>query len=226
MSSFMYSTTCELNWFIHAFKSFYIHDFFFLSTNESHISTFNESLTKFNCDPFGKFAFVIHGWTEGIYTDWVNDTIRNLTYYRGGCVIFMDYSVYSKRDYFFGLVPHFKQLASLLAERIRQTTQFFENVFMFGFSFGARLSFEAGAQVGYNLIDHIQVCDPAGPGFDNEARSIDPKLSAKYVYCINTSTEYGSHYYNCHINFRMGICGRRQIGATVRPCRSHGLCVR
>jgi hypothetical protein len=169
---------------------------------------------------------VIHGWTEGIYTEWVNDTIRNLTYYRGGCVIFMDYSVYSVRDYFFGLMPHFNQLASLLAERIRQTTSFYENVFMFGFSFGARLSFEAGARIGYNLIDHIQVCDPAGPGFDGDARSVDPKLSAKFVYCINTSTEYGTHYYNCHINFRMGICGYQQIGATVKPCRSHGLCVR
>jgi len=202
------------------------HSWFFLSTNESHIATFNESLTKFNCDPYGKFAFVIHGWTEGIFTEWVNDTIRNLTYYRGGCVIFMDYSVYSVRDYFFGLMPHFNQLASLLTERIRQTTSLFENVFMFGFSFGARLSLEAGARIGYNLIDHIQVCDPAGPGFDGDAKSVDPKLSAKFVYCINTSTEYGTHFYNCHINFRMGICGHLQIGATVRPCRSHGLCVR
>lgn len=196
-----------------------------VSTDESYISTLNNSLSEFNCDPYGKFAFVIHGWGETINSGWVMDTIRNLTYHRGGCVIFMDYSVYSNNSNYFGLVSHFDNLAHLLTRKIKQATSIYDNVFLFGFSFGARLSFEAGAKIGYNLIDHIQVCDPAGPGFDREQRSVDPTLAAKYVYCINTSEKYGSHIFNCHINFRMGICGWYQVGAKKKPCGAHGLCV-
>lgn len=200
--------------------------FFSRSTNESFMSTPNNSLSDFDCDPYGKFAFVIHGWTESIDTLWVMDTVRNLTYHRGGCVIFMDYSFYAMNPNYFILVSHFQFLAHLLTRKIRQVVMDFNNVFMFGFSFGARLCFEAGGKIGYQLIDHIQVCDPAGPGFDGDGRTIDPKLAAKFVYCINTSAEYGTQNYNCHINFRMGICGHRQIGAARKPCGSHGLCVR
>lgn len=206
--------------------SLYIFSFFLLrSTDESYISTPNNSHADINCDPHGKFAFVIHGWTESIETLWVMDTVRNLTHYRGGCVIFMDYSRYAMDPNYFGLVSHFQFLAHLLARKVKQVAMDLNSVFMFGFSFGARLCFEAGGKIGYQLIDHIQVCDPAGPAFDNDGRTIDPKLAAKFVYCINTSAEYGTNIYNCHINFRMGVCGHRQIGAKRKPCGSHGLCV-
>lgn len=96
---------------------------------------------------------------------------------------------------------------------------------MFGFSFGARLCFEAGARVGFQLIDTIHACDPPGPGFDHVLRKADPKSAAKNVHCINTSVDKGTNFYNCHINFRMGVCGKKQIGAGKKPFGSHGLCV-
>lgn len=59
------------------------------------------------------------------------------------------------------------------------------------------------------------------PGFD---LATDPKPAAKNVACINTSTDKGTLTYNCHQNFRMGVCGSSQIGASTYPIGSHGMC--
>lgn len=74
----------------------------------------------------------------------------------------MDYSKYSKTGNYFALVGHFKGISQTLVKKILQATEKFENVFMFGFSFGSRLVFEAGSKIGYQLIDRIDACDPAG----------------------------------------------------------------
>jgi hypothetical protein len=197
----------------------------FHSTNNSFVSTFENNLKDFQCDPDGDFAFVVHGWEESIDSLWPMSLIRKLTYYRGGCVIFMDYSYYAKNPIYFGLTLHFFQLAQLLTRKIRQVTENYDKIFMFGFSMGARLCFEAGAQIGYQKIKEMHMCDPARPAFDNVPRTVDPKSAAKHVYCINTSVNKGTNIYNCHINFRMGVCGKRQIGASKKPFGSHGLCV-
>jgi hypothetical protein len=186
----------------------------------------DKNIAEFICESSGKFAFVIHGWDEDVDSLWVTDTIRNLTYHRGGCVIFMDYRRFSMNPDYFLLTTHFYRLAELLARKIRQVTTRYENVFLYGFSFGARLCFEAGVRIGYQKIDSIHGCDPPGPGFDPHIfRNVDPKSSAKNVHCINTSVDKGTNIYNCHVNFRMGICGRKQIAATRKPFGSHGLCV-
>lgn len=167
---------------------------------------------------------MIHGWEEHINTGWVMDTIRNLTYYRGGCVLFMDYSRYSRAPYT-SLATHFFPLSMVLKKKVQQVSDDYNNVFMYGFSFGARLAFEAGRRLGYQQLERIDACDPAGPAFDSNGRHVDPKYAAKSVNCINTSIRYGTNFYDCHINFRMGVCGYNQLGASRKPCGSHGLCV-
>lgn len=54
--------------------------------------------------------------------------------------------------------------------------------------------------------------------------TVDPKPAAQNVACINTSSDKGTIIYNCHQNFRMGICGIAQIAAGPYPLGSHGLC--
>lgn len=54
--------------------------------------------------------------------------------------------------------------------------------------------------------------------------TVDPKIAAKNVVCINTSTDKGTSKYNCHQNFRMGKCGKSQPAAGRRPFGDHGLC--
>lgn len=76
----------------------------------------------------------------------------------------------------------------------------------------------------------MDICDPAGSGFDGPLqgpfgylRSKDPKLAAKNVACINTSTFKGTTVYNCHQNFRMGNCATQQL-ASNDVLTHHRLC--
>lgn len=130
-------------------------------TNKREISTFDKDLSTNECDANGNFAVVVHGWKESISTPWVMETINNLRYYRGGCVIFMDYSNFSTVGDYFNLTPHFDAIATVLLRKIKQIRNY-DRLFLYGFSFGSRLCFEAGAQLGHQLIDRIDACDPAG----------------------------------------------------------------
>jgi len=132
-------------------------------TTEGVVSTFDTNLTEHGCDPDGNYAIIVHGWIENIETPWVMDMVTNLTLFRGGCIIFMDYSNYSMVSDYFRLTPHFYSISDLLLRKIQQIGRY-DQLFMFGFSFGARLCVDAGTKLGANLIDRIDVCDPAGPG--------------------------------------------------------------
>lgn len=152
------------------------------------------------------------------------DTVTNLTHFRGGCVLFMDYSNFSIVPNYFQLTPHFRPIADTLYRKIMQINSN-DRLFMFGFSFGSRLCFEVGSRFpNENKIDRIDACDPAGPAFDNFIGTAHPQSAAKNVQCINTSIDKGTSIYNCHQNFRMGRCGVWQSGSTTYPKRHHGLC--
>jgi hypothetical protein len=65
----------------------------------------------------------------------------------------------------------------------------------------------------------------AGPGFDHTPLMVrDPKLAAKNVQCIHTSTDKGTSIYTCSQNWLMGNCGKSQPAAGPYPKGSHGLC--
>jgi len=189
------------------------------------LSTFDRSMEQQGCDPNGKFAVIVHGWKEGSDTPWVIALIKNLLATRGGCVIFMDFSKYSKVSNYFTLTPHFDGISAVLLKKLKQINAP-DRTYMFGFSFGSRLCTEAGfdfANETGTFIDSMDLCDPAGPGFTDSTVK-DPKLGGKNVRCINTSTDKGTDKYNCHRNFRMGTCGIIQPGASAPPMGNHGLC--
>ncbi|XP_038106978.1 lipase member H-like [Culex quinquefasciatus] len=177
----------------------------------------------------GKFAIVVHGWRGSCSGDtrWVTDLLSNLTVHRGGCLVCMDYSKYSKEDYFQRLVPRFGHVANALAEKLRDLERGgFDPMdgFMFGFSFGAHLTTEAGRRFGLRKLGRIDVCDPAGPAFDVPNlpfAMLDPKLAARNVQCIHTS-QVGVKRRTCHQNWNMGECGLRQPGADIVV--AHTLC--
>lgn len=52
----------------------------------------------------------------------------------------------------------------------------------------------------------------------------DTSEAAENVQCIHTSNTYGTGKRNCTQNWNMGICGFAQVGASVYPKGSHGLC--
>lgn len=121
-------------------------------------STFNKTLTSQGCDPSGKFSIVVHGWTESITRGWVPDLISNLTFYRGGCVIFMDYFYFAKNTDYFALVRQFANISNVLLQKLKQLEREGvqdDNLFLFGFSTGSRLVFDAGINFGVQRIKYI-----------------------------------------------------------------------
>lgn len=128
------------------------------STDEKFQSNFNNSISALGCDPAEKFAIVAHGWQQNIHSPWVQNLIRNLTYYRGGCVMFMDYDFFARKIDYLWLADQFRPIAAVLWKKLKQ----FEyegftddNGYMFGFSFGSRLVIEAGYHFGVNRLKNI-----------------------------------------------------------------------
>jgi len=69
----------------------------------------------------------------------------------------MDYSAYSKGDYF-ALVSKYNNISTVLTEKLVELEAHGynpSNGFMFGFSFGAQLAFEAGRRFGYRKLGGI-----------------------------------------------------------------------
>ena len=198
----------------------------------THISTSldNIDLHVAKCDPDGKFAMVVHGWKENCYDEpWILELFENLKEFRGGCIICMDYYKYSRLGYG-GLAPKFDSIATVLTKKLKllhDEGMKYENLFMWGFSFGGQLIVEAGRRIGNQSIDSIDTCDMAGPAFDGNRLygRVDRRIAAKNVQCIHTSIDKGTRFTNtCHQNWKMGQCGMRQIGAQRPPLGSHGLC--
>ena len=119
-------------------------------------SFFNETTTQ-HCDKGAKFSIITHGWM-GSTAPWIEDLISNLTVFRGGCTIFMNYSYYSDTINYAAVVVHFQPISNLLLRKLNQLKSegvTGDQIFMFGFSFGGRLVIDAALNFGTSLIDKI-----------------------------------------------------------------------
>lgn len=186
-------------------------------------SDLNEDISDSGCRRDGNISLIVHGWLESSDTAWVNDMTREFLDFRGNCVVFMDYGFFTRRPYV-NLRTNFMQISDVLRRKIVRIGNY-ENMVLFGFSFGARLVMNVGIDINeqqHRLIDKVYACDPPGPGFMFYDR--DVTKAAKFVQCINTSSDKGTTTYNCHQNWRLGECGNRQVGAGPFPMGSHGLC--
>ncbi|XP_053659171.1 pancreatic lipase-related protein 2-like [Anopheles marshallii] len=185
-----------------------------------------EALGCNNSDPF---TVIVHGWKESCQTEWLVDMIGNLSTVRNGCIYCMNYNNFSRHDDYFGLVRQFLPISEVLVTKLHQLEKFgydFDDGYMFGFSYGAHLAFDSLRRFGPGKLGALDVCEPAGPGFDGEQkyREKDPKEAAKNVQCIHTSDNYGTHERKCHQNWNLGRCGKSQDAAGPYPKGSHGLC--
>ena len=127
--------------------------------NKTFSSFFNESLVDRGCETAGNFSFVVHGWYgSGYDSEWIPDLIANLQEFRGGCIIFMNYSFYSDRLNYLESISFFKPVSSVLLKKLWQMENegiSGDSIFMFGFSFGGRIVIEAAVNFGKQKIDKI-----------------------------------------------------------------------
>ncbi|XP_049540058.1 uncharacterized protein LOC125954092 [Anopheles darlingi] len=206
---------------------------FAIHNSELNVTTDVESDFKdfesLGCNRTDPFALIVHGWKESCRTEWLVDMISNLSSVRPGCIYCMNYNNFSRYDDYFGLVRQFLPISKVLLTKLEQLEDFgydLEQGHAFGFSFGARLSLDALQKFGPGRLGALDVCEPAGPGFDGDQkfRDLDPRLAAKNVQCIHTSDNYGTRERNCHQNWNLGRCGKSQDAAGPYPKGSHGLC--
>ncbi|KAH8272932.1 hypothetical protein KR018_011136 [Drosophila ironensis] len=178
------------------------------------------------CSPADKFAIVLHGWIQSCADEW-SISLIDRNYYRGGCVICIDYSVVASSSYM-RLYTNFDTLAkgitSIILTLFRQGFDPRQG-YMFGFSFGGQLASAVGRSLyPLHVIESIDTCDMAGPGFDPIA--VDHSKAGKHVQCFHSSGDKGTFIYSCHRNIMLGSCGLKQPSVVSQlHLGSHGLCV-
>lgn len=131
--------------------------FVLYNKDKSSISTFNTSLKQLGCLETCNFSFITHGWM-GSDAAWIPDLVSNLTYYRKGCVLFMNYTYYSDTPNYLDLKQHFKPLTNLVTRKLQQIRSdgiSSDCMFLYGFSFGGRIMIEAALQYGPRKISMI-----------------------------------------------------------------------
>ncbi|XP_055685646.1 inactive pancreatic lipase-related protein 1-like [Lutzomyia longipalpis] len=181
------------------------------------------------CSAGDQLAMVVYGWTESCSTDWVIDLISNLTEYRGGCIICMDYSHYTQTASYIEypiIVTQFDGIRDVLKNEMEDLRTFgFDPslTYMFGMSFGSQVVLQAAGLL-TQKIKEIDACDPAQVGFLPYPITPDPKLSADNVQCIHTSGDKGTVQRYCHQDWNMGHCGLYQDAAGLNPLNDHGTC--
>ncbi|XP_053678075.1 uncharacterized protein LOC128728471 [Anopheles nili] len=182
-----------------------------------------------DCHPGTKYAVVVFGWKIDCDKYFVQDLIRNLTKYRGGCVMCMNYDRFAQLPTYARLRRNFKDIHSVL----RQKLEFLEKEgfspddgYLYGFSFGAQVALAAAKEYGTRKIGLLDACDIVGSGFDvSDTNAPNHRTAAKNVQCIHTSRNYGTrHRTSCHQDWIMGDCGSYQLAAPLSPWGSHGVC--
>lgn len=115
-------------------------------------------MTDLGCEVDEKISIVVHGWKESFESEWVPVLIKNLQLYRGGCVIFMDYSVHSIVFDYFELLSKFDSIGDVLIRKLLSLEKEGfapDNFYIFGFSFGAHLALYSGITFGDGRIGQI-----------------------------------------------------------------------
>lgn len=115
-------------------------------------------MTDLGCNVDEKVSIVVHGWKENRESEWVPVLIKNLQNYRGGCVIFMDYSVHSVVLDYFELLSKFDSIGDILIRKLLSLEKEGfapDNFYIFGFSFGAHLALYSGITFGDGRIGQI-----------------------------------------------------------------------
>lgn len=187
----------------------------------------NQTLLE-SCDPEANFTIIIHGWRENLDAPWLQTVVDAFLANRGGCVFYMDYSYYSFA-WIGTLVKKFDPIMKVLLTKLRklEELQFVpDNGYLFGFSFGTLLAFEAGYQFGRLRLYRIDGCDPMGPYYYSKTSPpvMHANESAQYVTCIHTSNDFGTSWRYCPIDINMGFCGDSQIAAWGSMTTSHQFC--
>lgn len=97
-----------------------------------------------------------HGWDDS--KTWVPLTIEMLLKYRGGCVIFLNYSSCVDDDNYILTLNRWPSVSAVVTKKLISMEKegiLPENIFMYGFSLGARIVIDAAINFGKQKIGLI-----------------------------------------------------------------------
>lgn len=102
-------------------------------------------------------SLITHGW-NGSSARWIPDLISNLTFFRHGCIIFMNYSYFSDHINYLDVRTHFQPISDLMTVKLNYLKNDGvdgRSIYMFGFSLGGRIVIEAASNFGYQIVENI-----------------------------------------------------------------------
>lgn len=134
----------------------YIQKYSFLLRSSTIKWDTGTSLSSYGCSVNDKFSIVTHGW--GDTQAWVSSTIEKILKHRGGCVIFLNYSSCVNNNNYAATLAHWKSLSAMVTVKLNTMEKegiIPDNIFMYGFSLGARIVIDAAINFGKQKIGMI-----------------------------------------------------------------------
>lgn len=126
------------------------------SSQKSVDWTPGSKLSSYGCDIKGKFTVFTHGWNDLGF--WVEPFVENILKYRTGCLVFLNYTNCFDMNNYGKTLDRFKEISNLLLIMLHSMENEgieSENIFMYGFSLGARAVIDAAINFGKQKIGSI-----------------------------------------------------------------------
>ncbi|XP_063698182.1 uncharacterized protein LOC134829116 [Culicoides brevitarsis] len=171
----------------------------------------NNCTLKKECPPSENLTLIV---TDPNY-DFAQDLINAFHTARGGCVMWMDFSIYKPpgKLAYGELFAHYEGINAVLLRKLKQLEEIgydLANLFVYGYSFGSYQAITAGYRLGSKKIGRIDACDPSS---DTWIANTTPVAfqhafdAAVNVQCIHTSKLSGTTKRFCPKSINMGKCG-------------------
>lgn len=113
------------------------------------------NLSDYGCEKDSNYSILTPSYNDGL--SWVKPLIEKLQKHRGGCIIYADSSVVLSSDYLKAL-SNWAMVSKVITNRLRDMeSEGIQpgNIFMYGFSLGARIVIDAAIQFGKQKIGLI-----------------------------------------------------------------------
>lgn len=129
-----------------------------LSSRETVRSTWEigTNLSSYGCDIDGNFAILAHGY--GDFALWVPDMVQKFLQYRGGCVIYLNYSKCIDMSNYIVTLTRWQSVSALVTKKLNDMEDEEidpNNILLYGFSIGARIVIDGAINFGPQKVGLI-----------------------------------------------------------------------
>lgn len=128
----------------------------FFNSFSSSVWNVGATLSSYGCSNRGKFTFIAHGW--GGVNSWVPAMVRKFLEYRGGCVIYFNFSECVDMSNYLISLQLWPSASAVITKKLHdmENEQIHpENIYMYGFSLGGRIIVDGAINYGTKKVGAI-----------------------------------------------------------------------